>query len=106
MSRYRQQDLRFIRRSEVRFGWAVPLGSFVHGHDEKERQWYRKRLVRHIFESEEFKLTALNGALHVELASAEHRNIYPDATPKQLHTAGITKKALRELGHDVPVGKW
>lgn len=106
VSKYREQDLRAVRRSQVRFGWAVPLKEFIHGRDQKERQAYRKRFVHHIFESEDFKITACNWVYYVELVKPpQGRSVWHDATPKQLYSLGLTKTYLRDAGLDIPVGK-
>lgn len=106
MSKYREQDLRAVRRSQVRFGWAVPLKEFVHGRDREDRQAYRKRFVIHVFESEEYKLTSCNWVYYVELANPpQGHNVYHDATPRQFHSLGLTKTYLRAAGFTIPVGK-
>lgn len=90
MSIHRKTDLDRISRSQVRFGWAVPLAFFTSKMIDKDR----KRFVRHVFESTDYKLTIVNRTWYVESQSA--RQQHADPTPRQLNATGITKTSLRK----------
>lgn len=95
MSIHRKTDMDRIARSEVRFGWAVPLARFTSQMTDKDR----KRFVRHVFESTNYKLTIVNGTWYIESQSARQQHAEP--TAKQLHGTGVTKTLLRKAGYSI-----
>lgn len=91
MSLHRKTDLDRVSRSEVRFGWAVPIANFTATMNDKDR----KRFVRHVFESREYKLTIVNKTWYIENRST--RQQHADPTTRQLYGTGITKTAIRKV---------
>lgn len=91
MSVHRKTDLARIDRSEVRFGWAVPLRYFTGNLKSKDR----KRFVRHVFGSAKYRLTICNRTWYVENRSARQQHLSP--TPRQLHKTGVTKDLIRDV---------
>ncbi len=80
MARYRESDLRRVARSDVRFGWAVPVYRLTVGFKEPAR----KRFLRHVFESDRYVITRCNAMLYVELAEADRRYFQEVTDEKEL----------------------
>ena len=79
MSKFRQKDLRRVWRSEVKFGWAVPLRNIL----EPSKGKTRKRILQHINECPELVITKDNTRFYVEKRDAPRR-YYREATEEEL----------------------
>jgi len=89
MSLHKKTDLDRVARSQVRFGWAVTLRSMTMNLNDKDR----KRFIRHVFDSSDYRITIVNTTWYIESKSA--RQQHADPKPAQLHALGITKETLR-----------
>jgi hypothetical protein len=79
MARYRDADLRRVERSEVRFGWAVPLNQLMLGLKGPART----RFMKHVMECDRFTITRCNTTLYVEKVDCDRR-FYPECSLKEL----------------------